>query len=213
MSTKLFHRDQEGTISLLSVFAVLILTMILGMVMNVGRQMDGKIRIQNAADDAAYSGGVAIARGMNTLAFTNHLLCDVFSVTAPMREARDQNAAKYVPSILAAWKAVGPNFNGSGFADFDPLGPAIVAKVPLEQQLVTAFSQWGQAASEQILPLMEEILSQEMIPEYQRAVVQAFPDIAQTATGEAAVRDGNPDDGRGPMFAVLLAHQRGAGRR
>jgi hypothetical protein len=185
------------------VFAVLILTMILGMVMNVARQMDGKIRIQNAADAAAYSGGVAIARGMNTLAFTNNLLCEVFSMTALMREARDQNAQKFVPSILAAWTAVGPMFKGSGFADFDGLGPAIAAKVPMEQQLVTAFSQWGQAASEQILPLMEEILSQEMIPEYQRAVVQAFPDIAQTATGEAAARDGNPDYGRGPMFAVL----------
>ena len=90
-----------------------------------------------------------------------------------------------------------------GFADFDGLSPAIAAKVPMEQQLVTAFSQWGHAASEQILPLMEEILIEEMIPHYQRAVIQAFPDIAQTATGEAAERDGNPDHGRGPMFAVL----------
>ena len=78
------------------------MTMILGMVMNVGRQIDGKIRIQNAADAAAYSGGVAVARGMNTLAFTNNLLCEVFSMTAPMREAQEQNAQKFVPSILAA---------------------------------------------------------------------------------------------------------------
>jgi hypothetical protein len=200
---RFFHCDEDGTISLLSVFAVLIMTMILGMVMNVGRQMDGKIRIQNAADAAAYSGGVAIARGMNTLAFTNNLLCEVFSMTALMREAQEQNAQKFVPSILAAWTAVGPMFKGSGFADFNGLSSAIAAKVPMEQQLVNAFSQWGNAASEQILPLMEEILSQEMIPQYQRAVVQAFPDIAQTATGEAAARDGNPDHGRGPMFAVL----------
>ena len=68
--------------SIVSVFAVMFLVMLLGMVMNVGRQVDGKIRMQNAADAAAYSGGVVLARGMNTLAFTNHLLCDVFAVTA-----------------------------------------------------------------------------------------------------------------------------------
>ena len=60
------------------------------MVMNVGRHVDGKLRMQNAADSAAYSGGVVLARGMNTLAFTNHLLCDVFAVTAILREARDR---------------------------------------------------------------------------------------------------------------------------
>ena len=102
------HRDQGGTISILSVFAVLLLTMLLGMVMNVGRQVDGKIRMQNAADAAAYSGGVVLARGMNTLAFTNHLLCDVFAMTAFMREARDRNSESYVPRILAAWNKVGP---------------------------------------------------------------------------------------------------------
>ena len=93
-----FHRDEDGTISILSVFAVLGLTMLLGMVMNVGRQVDGKIRMQNAADAAAYSGGVTLARGMNTLAFTNHLLCDVFANTALLREARDRNSESYVPS-------------------------------------------------------------------------------------------------------------------
>lgn len=91
-SLRSLHRNQQGTISILSVFAVMLLTMLLGMVMNVGRHVDGKLRMQNAADAAAYSGGVVIARGMNTLAFTNHLLCDVFAVTAFLREARDRNA-------------------------------------------------------------------------------------------------------------------------
>ena len=52
------HRDERGTISIVSVFAVLFLAMLLGMVMNVGRHVDGKLRMQNAADAAAYSGGV-----------------------------------------------------------------------------------------------------------------------------------------------------------
>ena len=54
------HRDQQGTISIVSVFAVMFLAMLLGMVMNSGREVDGKIRMQNAADSAAYSGGVVL---------------------------------------------------------------------------------------------------------------------------------------------------------
>ena len=46
--------------SIVSVFAVMFLAMLLGMVMNAGRHVDGKIRMQNAADSAAYSGGVVL---------------------------------------------------------------------------------------------------------------------------------------------------------
>src|SRR5208337_3984656 len=112
------HRDERGSMSIVSVFAVMFLIMLLGMVMNVGRHVDGKLRMQNAADAAAYSGGVVLARGMNTLAFTNHMLCDVFAVTAILREARDQNSASYTPSILAAWSKVAPIFSSSRFPKF-----------------------------------------------------------------------------------------------
>ncbi len=189
--------------SIVSVFAVLFLAMLLGMVMNVGRHVDGKLRMQNAADSAAYSGGVVLARGMNTLAFTNNLLCDVFAVTAFLREARDQNAASYTPKILAAWSNVAPVFSASGFPKFTALGSAIQQKVPLEQQMVTNYSAWAKSVSDQVLPMTEEILSQELIPKYQRAVVVAFPDIAQSAARETAARNGEPDHRRGPMFGVL----------
>jgi hypothetical protein len=197
------HRSQRGTISILSVFAVLMLTMLLGMVMNVGRHVDGKIRMQNAADAVAYSGAVVVARGLNTLAFTNHLLSEVFALTAFMREARDRNSERYVPAILAAWNEVGPVLARSGFPKFDRLGAAIPLKTPLEQELVRAFSEWGAAASEPILPEMEEILRQELIPQFQRAVVQAYPDIAQMAAAEVARRNGDPAHGRGTMAGVL----------
>jgi hypothetical protein len=42
-----------------------------------------------------------------------------------------------------------------------------------------------------------------MLPEYQRAVVAAIPDVAQRATLEVARRHGNPEGERGPMLAVL----------
>jgi hypothetical protein len=197
------HRNQRGVISIVSVFAVLLLTMLLGMVMNAGREVDGKIRLQNAADAAAYSGAVVVARGLNTLAFTNHLLCEVFALTAFMREARDRNSERYAPAILAAWSEVGPVLARSGFPTFDRLGAAIPLKIPLEQELVRSFSEWGAAASEQILPEMEAILGQELIPEFQRAVVRVYPDVAQMAAAEIARHNGDPAHGRGTMAGVL----------
>ncbi len=197
------HRDERGTISIVSVFAVMFLAMLLGMVMNVGRHVDGKLRMQNAADAAAYSGGVVLARGMNTLAFTNHLLCEAFAVTAILREARDENSASYAPQILAAWNKVGKAFSSSSFPKFKALGSAIQQKTPLEQQMVDNYSAWAKAVSDQVLPLMEEILSEELIPQYQRAVIVAFPEVAQDAARETAARNGEPDHRRGPMFSVL----------
>ncbi len=197
------HNDQRGSMSIVSVFAVMFLAMLLGMVMNAGRHVDGKIRMQNAADSAAYSGGVVLARGMNTIAFTNHLLCNVFAVTAFLREARDQNSASYTPKILAAWSRVAPVFSSSGFPKFTALGSAIQQKVPLEQRMVDRYSAWAKSVSDQVLPLMEQILSEELIPQYQRAVVAAFPDIAQSAARKTAAQNGSPDHGRGTMYGVL----------
>ncbi|MEN6497844.1 MAG: Tad domain-containing protein [Thermoguttaceae bacterium] len=197
------HRDQQGTISILTVFTVLLLTMVLGMVMNVGREVDGKIRLQNAADAAAYSGGVVIARGMNTLAFSNNLLCEMFGMVGFMREARDRNAEKYVPSILEAWDRMAPKFSDSAYPKLRALATAIPQRTPLEQETVTSLSDWGQAVSEQTLPFLEEVLRQEWIPEFQRAVIEAYPDIAQQAALEAAQQNSQPDVGRGQILGVL----------
>jgi hypothetical protein len=200
---KNLHADQGGTISIASVITLLMLVMVLGMVTNAGREADGKIRLQNAADDAAYSGGLVIARGMNTLTFSNHLLSDVFAMTAYMREARDKNSSQYVPGILQAWNTVSQKFSQSKFPKFVALGSAIRQKTPLEQNMVTAFSNWAAACSEQVLPLMEMILSQQLIPQFEQAVVTAYPDIAQQAAMEVAQRNGQPDYGRGVMLGVL----------
>ena len=122
--------------------------MLLGMVINAGRQVDNKVKLQNAADAATYSGGVVLARGMNSLAFTNHMLCEVLALTAFMREARDRHAEPLVPEILAAWDRIGPVLGRSGFEKFDALGRAIPQKTPLEQQMVTAYGDWMAASSE-----------------------------------------------------------------
>ncbi len=185
-----FHRNQSGTISVLSVFGLMLLAMLLGMVINAGKQVDDKVRMQNAADAATYSGGVVIARGMNTLSFSNHLLCDVFALTAYMREARDQMAKKPVPDILAAWTKVGTLFAESGIPKFDALGRAIGQKVPLEQEMVNTFNEWASASSALMLPTLERILAEELIPEFQRAIVQTTPHMAQVAMDEVAQEHG-----------------------
>ncbi len=197
------HQGQDGVLSILSVFAALLLTMLLGMVMNVGRQVDGKLRLQNAADAAAYSGAVVQARGMNALAFTNHLLCEVFALTAILREGRDRNAESFVPRILAAWSTQPPEFARSKFPKFVDLGKALQKKLPQEQQLVATYSQWMAALSALQLPIFEQVLRQQSIPNYQEAVRQAFPALAQAAAEEVARRGGTPDFGRGALRGAL----------
>jgi hypothetical protein len=120
-----------------------------------------------------------------------------------MEEARDRNSASYVPGILAAWTKVGQMFSGSRFPRFAAMGPAIQQEVKLEQAMVDTYSAWGTAASQQILPLMEEILTGELIPQYQRAVVVAFPDISQLAAQAVAQQSSQPDQGRGTMLAAM----------
>lgn len=185
------HRDQQGTISILSVFGLMILAMLLGMVINVSRQADNKIRMQNAADAGAYSGGLVLARGMNTLAFTNHLLCDVFALTAYMRESRDRMSESMVPDILKAWDKAGDLFSrAANLPKFQALGGAVKQKVPLEQELVTDFSNWASATSELVLPTLEMILEEEQIPNFQRALVMVTPELAQIATNDIAHQHG-----------------------
>jgi hypothetical protein len=197
------HGDQEGTISVMTVFAMLLLAMLLGMVMNVGRHVDGKIRLQNAADAAAYSGGVVLTRGMNTLSFSNHLLFDVFALTAFMREARDRDAQQVSGPVLAAWERAGQALAGAPIPRFRDLGQAIQQKVAQERDIVRTFSDWLAATSAELLPTLEQILAEQAIPEFQRAVVQTFPDLAQKAAMEVARRNGTPDFRRGTMLGAL----------
>jgi len=206
-SVRQLHRDESGSISLATVFALLLLTMLLGMVINVGRQVDNKLKLQNAADSATYSGGVVLARGMNSLAFTNHMLSETFALTAIMREARDRHAEPLVPPILAAWDSIGPVLGRSGFPKFDQLGAVIPQKTAAEKQMVTAYGNWIAASSEIVLPVLESILANEEIPKLQRQIVAVTPGLAQTAAASVANRNtGRPsprDRSRGPIIGVL----------
>jgi hypothetical protein len=186
--TRRLHADQSGAISIVTLFAVMLLAVLMGMIINIGRHADRKVKMQNAVDDATYSGGVVMARSMNTFAFTNHLLCDVFAMTAYLREARDRNAESLTEPVLVSWEEVGPIFAKANFPKFAALGGAIPEKVRLEREMVRAFGEQNAAVSEQTLPTMEQILAEEMIPNFQRALFQTTPRLAQTATDEIARR-------------------------
>jgi hypothetical protein len=195
--------DQAGSISIASVFALLLLVMLLGMVMNSSRHVDRKVRLQNAADAVAWSGTQVMARGMNGLAFTNHLMSDVFALTAFFREARDRDAQLYTTEILDNWERIGPFMATSEFEPFAGLGQAINEKVPIEREMVTTYGDWASAASEMILPVLEEILATEAIPEYQRALAAATPMMAQQAAAEVAGRHGRAWPRGGPLYGGL----------
>ena len=203
MHIKTLHRNEDGVISVLSVFAMLALAIVLGMVMNVGIQVDGKIRMQNAADAAAYSGALTITRGVNTLAFTNNLLCEVFSLTAVLREGKEQNEKNYIPKNLAAWKVTAGQFSDSDFTKFTNLATAITKKTPQEQTLVDTYLAWVGVASELQLPVFEEVLRKELIPKFQRQVMLHYPEIAQEVADQAATLNGEPERGRGVMHGAL----------
>lgn len=224
------HHDQRGTISLLSTFAVLMFTMLLLLITNVAQQVDDKVRMQNAADSAVYSGGVVLARGMNAIAFANHLECDMFGLVAFLREARDQNALQLVPDILERWRRVGAKFAPAQFEKFIPLTLAIPDKTLREERLVRAWSELAASASDFALPVFEQILgtpetngpaNDHLLPNFQRDVLRTIPTLAQEVTNEIALRHGvrsnrtvdvgptlrnNPQsaaNGRGPQYGVL----------
>ncbi len=76
--------------SLLSLVAVLVFTMLLVMLTNTVRHLDDKVRRQNAADAAAFSGSAMLARGMNAIGFANHLEAETLALTALFRALDDR---------------------------------------------------------------------------------------------------------------------------
>ena len=197
--------DEQGTISVMSVITIFALTIVLGMVINAGREVDDKVRLQNAADAATYSGGVVIARGLNALAFSNHVEAEIFALTAYFRAGRDAGPRRdpttlnFENAILDAWNNVGVVFAKSSFPKFAALGPAIQQKVPLEKNLVKSFLEMTELQSSLVLSVFESILAEPSsqpqnggaIPQFQHAVVMTTPQVAQQAASEIARMHGN----------------------
>ena len=77
-----FHPCQAGSMPLASIFVLMFLLMMVGLVGNVGRTSRLKVEAQNAADAVAYSASVTMARGMNALAHAQHLSGELAAIGA-----------------------------------------------------------------------------------------------------------------------------------
>ena len=209
------HSDERGSISIVTVFTLLMFTMILVMIVNVGTHIDDKLKMQNASDAATYSGGVVLARGMNGLAFSNHLISDVFAMTAFLREGRDRNAESLVPPVLDAWTVAGETLARSPFPKFAELGAAIIDKVPKEQEAVTAYGELTAAASDLSLPVFEHILEAQLIGEFQRSLLETVPQLAQSVADEVSRRHGllGPSSREGSSTLQVEYEQERGGQR
>lgn len=71
---------RQGTVSIVTLFAVLGLLILIGFVGNAGHAVNRKIETQNAADTAAIGSAQWMARGMNAITATNHMLGEVTAI-------------------------------------------------------------------------------------------------------------------------------------
>jgi len=72
---------EDGMISFVAMVAILFFLILIGLIGNVGLTVNNKIEIQNAADSAAYSSGIFVARGMNTVTASNHLIGELLALS------------------------------------------------------------------------------------------------------------------------------------
>lgn len=78
-NTRIFARraDRHGKITLVTIMAILGMVVLAGFVGNAGHVVTTKVYTQNGADAVAFSSAQWMARGMNSVTATNHLLGEV----------------------------------------------------------------------------------------------------------------------------------------
>jgi hypothetical protein len=77
-----FHNDESGKVSLLASLMMLALVSLAGLIGNTGHVTKEKLETQNSADAIVYSSTLWMARGMNALTATNHLLGEATAIAA-----------------------------------------------------------------------------------------------------------------------------------
>lgn len=199
------HRDERGVVSLLTVFVALIFTVIAGMIMNVAQHVDDRMRMQNAADAATYSGGVVMARSTNTLAFSNHLLCEAFALTAYLDVVGQTDFRPLTNQLLTDWTEAGrvmeQTAGATGVPKFQQLGRAIQDKIEYEVALVDTYHDVAQRHAESALPAFRSMLGSSgsvqggPIVRFQRDLVRGAPALAQLAAFDIAGRYDDTDRG------------------
>lgn len=75
-----FCRDEDGKVAIVSIFAVLAIGGMIGLVVNSGRAVREKVELQTAADAAAATTTLWMARSMNAVTTSNHLMGEATAV-------------------------------------------------------------------------------------------------------------------------------------
>lgn len=108
------RREEDGQIVVFTALAGLALVLMVSTIFNVGMVTGEKMKVQNAADAAAYSQAVWEARVLNFMAYTNRaIICHMVTIAFTTAMLSQQNfwnkAAKYggsIPYIGALPRAV-----------------------------------------------------------------------------------------------------------
>jgi hypothetical protein len=159
------HRKEEGMLSLASLFVVLGFLVLIGLLANAGMTASRKLETQNAADAVAYSAGVEMARGMNSVTAINHLIGeltalavlihtlggdDLYNGTSPPRTPQDlqyllegfNTAAQgisenAIPQVYGdAYKAVQPDPDVGGAIYYSRIRLKLVLAWALEVHII-----------------------------------------------------------------------------
>jgi hypothetical protein len=99
LASNSWHSSEDGMVSFVGMVAVLFFLILIGLVGNVGLSVNQKIEIQNAADSTTYSSGVFIARGMNSVTASNHIIGELLALCVIQHSLRgpegDQGASPF----------------------------------------------------------------------------------------------------------------------
>jgi len=75
-----WRHQRQGMITWVNIFSIFIMLVLASFVFNSLSAVNKKIETQNAADAVAYTGAVWMARGMNSISVTNHLIGEINAV-------------------------------------------------------------------------------------------------------------------------------------
>jgi len=79
-----FWRDENGKVAIISIFVIGAIALMIGFVTNLGLTIRERIRLQNAADAAAASTTLWMARAMNGITATNHMMGEATAILAAL---------------------------------------------------------------------------------------------------------------------------------
>jgi hypothetical protein len=127
------HRDERGQVTIIVVFGALAFVLLIAFIYNTAAATSRKIEMQGAADSAAVSAGVWMARGMNLIVLNNNTMVEVLSIMVTVRALYQTAEIMRQYTQYLAWAA------DLGSAFFPPL--AIIAI------LMHADNYWYQAES------------------------------------------------------------------